>query len=47
MPQRCVVNLDQILTIPRVRLVSRITSLSGQKMALVARAIVFALDLEV
>ena len=46
MPQRCVVNLDQILTIPRVRLVSRITSLSGQKMALVARAIVFALDLE-
>jgi len=46
MPQRCVVNLDQILTIPRVRLVSRITSLSGQKMALVARAIMFALDLE-
>ena len=46
MPQSCVVNLDQILTIPRVRLVARITSLSGQKMALVARAIMFALDLE-
>ena len=47
MPQECVVNLDDILTIPKTRLVERITTLSSQKMAAVARAIIFALDLKV
>ncbi|MFP3975441.1 MAG: type II toxin-antitoxin system PemK/MazF family toxin [Dehalococcoidia bacterium] len=47
MPERCVVNLDDILTIPKAILVDWITTLSPQKMSAVARAIVFALDLKV
>ena len=47
MPQQCVVNLDDILTIPKARLTQRITILSPQKMVGVARAIIFALDLKV
>ncbi|MFW6118077.1 MAG: type II toxin-antitoxin system PemK/MazF family toxin [Chloroflexota bacterium] len=47
MPQQCVVNLDNILTIPKARLAERITMLSPQKMTAVARAIIFALDLKV
>jgi mRNA interferase MazF len=47
MPQQCVVNLDDILTIPKARLAERITTLSPQKMTAVARAIIFALDLKV
>lgn len=46
MPQQCVVNLDDILTIPKARLTERITTLSPQKMPAVARAIIFALDLK-
>ena len=46
MPQRCVVNLDDILTIPKARLTGRITVLSPEKMTAVARAVVFALDLK-
>jgi mRNA interferase MazF len=46
MPQHCVVNLDDILTIPKTRLTERITILSPQKMTAVARAIIFALDLK-
>ena len=45
MPSVCVVNLDDILTIRKPRLVRQITTLSSGKMAQVARAIVFALDL--
>ncbi len=45
-PQQCVVNLDDILTIPKARLTERITTLSPQKMPAVARAIIFALDLK-
>ena len=45
MPVKCVVNLDEILTIPKSRLKERITVLSPEKMAAVAKAIVFALDL--
>ena len=45
MPQQCVVNLDDILTIPKARLTERIITLSHQKMTAVARAIIFALDL--
>ena len=47
MPQQCVVNLDDILTIPKARLAERITTLSPQKMTAVARAVIFALDLKV
>ncbi|OGN96616.1 MAG: hypothetical protein A2Z77_01230 [Chloroflexi bacterium RBG_13_51_36] len=47
MPQQCVVNLDEILTIPKARLTEWITTLSPQKMATVARAIIFALDLKI
>jgi len=47
LPAKCVVNLDDILTIPRSRLVERITTLSVEKMTEVAKAIIFALDLRV
>jgi len=47
MPRQCVVNLDDILTIPKARLAQRITTLSPEKMAAVARAVVYALDLKV
>lgn len=47
MPQPCVVNLDDILTIPKKRLTERITALSPQKMTAVARAVTFALDLKI
>lgn len=46
LPAQCVVNLDDILTIPKARLADRITTLSAGKMAAVARAILFALDLK-
>lgn len=45
MPAKCVVNLDDILTIPQSRLTERITILSPEKMTAVAKAIVFALDI--
>ena len=45
MPAKCAVNLDEIITIPKSLLVARIASLSPEKMAVVARAISFALDL--
>lgn len=45
MPTRCVVNLDDILTIPKSRLSERITTLSPEKMSAVTKAIAFALDL--
>jgi len=47
MPQKCVVNLDGILTIPKARLAEQITTLPPEKMTAVARAIIFALDLKV
>jgi len=45
MPDKCVVNLDEILTIPKSRITERITHLSSDKLAEVDKAIVFALDL--
>ena len=45
MPAKCAVNLDEIITVPKSRLVERIASLSPEKMAVVASAISFALDL--
>ncbi len=47
MPTECVVNLDDILTIPKARLTERITTLSLEKMTTVVKAIVFALDLRI
>jgi mRNA-degrading endonuclease toxin of MazEF toxin-antitoxin module len=46
MAERCVINLDDIMTIPKSLLSERITTLSSKKMALVSEAILFALDLE-
>jgi len=45
MPAKCAVNLDEIITIPKSLLVERISALSVEKMAAVAGAIAFALDL--
>ncbi len=47
MSTKCVVNLDDILTIPKSRLTEQITTLSTEKMTAVGKAIVFALDLRV
>lgn len=46
MPVPCVVNADDILTIPKTLLQERITILSREKMNQVNRAIRFALDLD-
>jgi mRNA interferase MazF len=45
MPARCVVNLDDILTIPRSCLKERLAVLSPEKMSAASRAVTFALDL--
>jgi mRNA interferase MazF len=45
MPAICAVNLDDIVTIRKIRLTRQITTLSADKMAAVHRAIVFALDI--
>jgi mRNA interferase MazF len=45
LPARCVANLDDIATVPKALLESRITDLPREKMAAVAEAIRFALDL--
>ena len=47
MPENCVVNLDEIITIPKSLLTEPITTLSSQKMVLISRAISFALDLDI
>jgi len=46
MPDNCVVNLDNIMTIPKSLLTERITVLPPDKMALVNRAILFALNID-
>jgi mRNA interferase MazF len=45
MPTNCVINLDNIQTIPRRMLDRNLTSLTAEKLALVERAIKFALGL--
>ncbi|MBI4287783.1 MAG: type II toxin-antitoxin system PemK/MazF family toxin [Chloroflexi bacterium] len=47
MPESCVVNVDNTMTVPKSALTSRITTLTGEKMAAVSKAIVFAVDLAV
>jgi mRNA-degrading endonuclease toxin of MazEF toxin-antitoxin module len=46
MSARCVVNLDDITTIPKDLIKQRITALSSEKMQRVDQAIRFALDLD-
>jgi mRNA-degrading endonuclease toxin of MazEF toxin-antitoxin module len=46
MPVPCVVNADDVTTIPKVLLQDRITILSSPRMRQVAQAVMFALDLE-
>ena len=46
MQTKCVVNLDDIMTIPTTALIDKITTLSPEKMQAVKRAIIFALDLK-
>jgi len=45
LPSRCVVNLDDIATIPKSLLKQQITVLSGGKMQQIDEEIGFALDL--
>ena len=45
LPRRCVVNLDDVATIPKGLIAERITSLSHEKMEAVETALRFALDL--
>jgi mRNA interferase MazF len=45
LPKPCVINLDSLITIPKRRLESRITTLSAAKLGLVRDALRFALDL--
>ena len=45
MPSRCVVNLDDITTLPKSLIKQRITILSPEKIQTVDEAIRFALDL--
>lgn len=46
LPQRCVVNLDTIITIRKDLLIERITLLKSDKIALIEKAIRFALGME-
>jgi len=46
MPARCVINLDDITTLPKVLIKQRITALSIEKIRQVDGAIRFALDLD-
>ena len=45
LPRRCVVNLDDVTTIPKDHLGTRLAVLSGEKLQAVETAIRFALDL--
>ena len=46
LPQKCVVNLDTIITIRKDLLIGRITLLKSDKIALIEKAIRFALGME-
>jgi len=46
MPARCVVDLDDITTLPKVLIKERITAPSTEKIQQVDEAIRFALDLD-
>jgi len=44
LPRPCVVNLDNILTIPRHRLIQQLGALSGERIEELNRALKFALE---
>ena len=44
MPDRCVLSLDNVLTVPKHRLVDRICSLGGERLAEVCDALRVAVD---
>ena len=46
LPKPCVINLDEIVTLPKNVLETRIAALSSLKLEAVHRALKFALDLE-
>ncbi len=46
LPQKCVINLDTIITIRKDLLIERITLLKSDKIALIEKAIWFALGME-
>ena len=46
LPAKCVVNLDDILTVPKDKLTKKIAALSAEKIHLADRAIIFALDIK-
>jgi mRNA interferase MazF len=45
MPRNCVANCDVIITVPKSRLISRITKLSNQKMQEVHQSLKYALEI--
>ena len=45
MPTRCVVNLDDITTLPKSLIKERVTGLSAEKIQKIDEAIRFALDI--
>jgi mRNA interferase MazF len=45
LPVRCVVNLDDVTTIPKTLVVERISTLSAERMREIDEAVRFALDL--
>lgn len=47
MQTKCVVNVDNIMTVPKSALTTKITTLSQSKMKKVNEAIIFALDLKI
>lgn len=47
MPTKCVVNVDDIITIPKAVLTERLTTLPPEKMKDVSRAVIFALDQQI
>ncbi len=44
MPRSCAVNVDDVVTIPKSALTELITALTLEKMVLVRRALIYALD---
>ena len=45
MPRSCAVNVDDVVTIPKSALTELITALTLEKMVLVRRALIYALDI--
>ena len=45
MPRSCAVNIDDVVTIPKSALTELITALTLEKMVLVRRALIYALDI--